>query len=192
MPPVDLRGLGINRTLVLIDGRRVSSENDLNSVPSVLVKSVDVVTGGASAAWGSGAVAGVVNIGIDRFFTGGKLGAEYGISSFDDAEQQRFEAAWGTPFANGRGHFVIGGEYLDNDGVVPKTSRPAIGRWAQVSNGAGGFVTVPNVGFSNAAYGGLIMSGVNAGKVFNPRRHAARLQLWHGGRHEYGWRRRPV
>lgn len=166
--PVDLRGLGINRTLVLIDGRRASSENDLNSIPSVLVKSVDVVTGGASAAWGSGAVAGVVNIGIDRFFTGGKLGAEYGISSFDDAEQQRFEAAWGTPFANDRGHFVIGGEYLDNDGVVPKTSRPAIGRWAQVSNGAGGFVTVPNVGFSNAAYGGLIMSGVNAGKVFNP------------------------
>lgn len=166
--PVDLRGLGINRTLVLIDGRRVSSENDLNSVPTVLVKSVDVVTGGASAAWGSGAVAGVVNIGIDRFFTGGKLGAEYGISSFDDAEQQRFEAAWGTPFADGRGHFVIGGEYLDNDGVVPKTSRPAIGRWAQVSNGAGGFVTVPNVGFANAAYGGLILSGVNAGKVFNP------------------------
>lgn len=166
--PVDLRGLGINRTLVLIDGRRVSSENDLNSVPTVLVKSVDVVTGGASAAWGSGAVAGVVNIGIDRFFTGGKLGAEYGISAFDDAEQQRFEAAWGTPFANGRGHFVIGGEYLDNDGVVPKTSRPAIGRWAQVSNGAGGFVTVPDVGFANAAYGGLILSGMNAGQVFNP------------------------
>ncbi len=166
--PVDLRGLGINRTLVLIDGRRVSSENDLNSVPTVLVKSVDVVTGGASAAWGSGAVAGVVNIGIDRFFTGGKLGAEYGISSFGDAEQQRFEAAWGAPFADGRGHFVIGGEYLDNDGVVPKTSRPAIGRWAQVSNGAGGFVTVPDVGFANAAYGGLILSGVNAGKVFNP------------------------
>jgi len=168
--PVDLRGLGINRTLVLVDGRRVSSENDLNSIPSVLVKGVDVVTGGASAAWGSGAVAGVVNIGVDRFFTGGKLGAEYGISSFDDAEQQRFEAAWGTPFAAGRGHFVIGGEYLDNDGVVPKVSRPAIGRWGQVStnDGTGRFVTVPNVGFANAAYGGLILSGVNAGKVFNP------------------------
>ncbi|HBI19514.1 MAG TPA: outer membrane receptor protein [Brevundimonas sp.] len=166
--PVDLRGLGISRTLVLIDGRRVSSENDLNSVPAVLVKSVDVVTGGASAAWGSGAVAGVVNIGIDRTFTGGKLGAEYGISSFDDAEQKRFEGAWGTGFAGDRGHFVIGGEYLDNAGVTPKVARPAIGRWAQVSDGAGGFVTVPNVGFANAAYGGLIMSGVNAGKVFNP------------------------
>lgn len=161
--PVDLRGLGISRTLVLIDGRRVSSENDLNSIPSVLVKSVDVVTGGASAAWGSGAVAGVVNVGIDRNFTGGKLGAEYGISSYDDAEQVRYEGAWGRGFADGRGHFVIGGEYLNNDGVIPKNSRPNIGRWATV-NGA----LTPNVGMADAAYGGLILSGVNNGKVFNP------------------------
>lgn len=168
--PVDLRGLGISRTLVLIDGRRVSSENDLNSIPSILVRSADVVTGGASAAWGSGAVAGVVNIGIDRRFTGAKIGAEYGISSFDDAEQKRFEAAWGTDFLEGRGHFVIGAEYLDNEGVVPKTSRPRIGRWGQVStnDGTGRFVTVPDVGFANAAYGGLIMSGVLSGKAFNP------------------------
>ncbi len=168
--PVDLRGLGISRTLVLIDGRRVSSENDLNSIPSILVRSADVVTGGASAAWGSGAVAGVVNIGIDRRFTGAKIGAEYGISSFDDAEQKRFEAAWGTDFLEGRGHFIIGAEYLDNEGVVPKTSRPRIGRWGQVStnDGTGRFVTVPDVGFANAAYGGLIMSGVLSGKAFNP------------------------
>lgn len=166
--PVDLRGLGINRTLVLIDGRRVSSENDLNTIPTILVRNVDVVTGGASAAWGSGAVAGVVNIGIDRRFTGAKLGAEYGISSYDDAEQVRVEGAWGSDFLDGRGHVVIGGEYLDNEGVIPKASRPMIGRWSQVSNGAGGFVTVPNVGFANAAYGGLILSGVNRGMVFNP------------------------
>lgn len=161
--PVDLRGLGISRTLVLIDGRRVSSENDLNSIPSVLVKSVDVVTGGASAAWGSGAVAGVVNVGIDRHFTGGKLGAEYGISSYDDAEQVRFEGAWGRDFADGRGHFVIGGEYLNNDGVIPKTSRPRIGRWATI-NGA----LTPDVGMGDAAYGGIILSGANNGMVFNP------------------------
>jgi outer membrane receptor protein involved in Fe transport len=164
--PVDLRGLGVSRTLVLIDGRRVSSDNDLNSIPSVLVKSADVVTGGASAAWGSGAVAGVVNIGLDRYFTGGKLGAEYGLSSYDDAEQARFEGAWGAPFADGRGHFVIGGEYLDNEGVVPKASRPNIGRWATVSIGGETRLT-PDVGFANAAYGGLILSGVNRGMAFN-------------------------
>jgi len=54
--PVDLRGLGSSRTLVLLDRHRLSGDNDLNTIPSVLVKYVDVVTGGASAAWGSGAV----------------------------------------------------------------------------------------------------------------------------------------
>ena len=168
--PVDLRGLGVSRTLVLIDGRRVSSENDLNSIPTVLIKSADVVTGGASAAWGSGAVAGVVNVSLDRKFEGGKLGAEYGISSFDDAEQVRFEGAYGRRVLDGRGHVVIGGEYLDNEGVIPRASRPNVGRWSQVStgDGTGNFINVPDVGFSNAAYGGLIMSGVLKGKAFNP------------------------
>lgn len=166
--PLDLRGLGINRTLVLLDGRRFSSENDLNTIPTVLIKGVDVVTGGASAAWGSGAVAGVVNIGINRQLEGGKLGAQYGISSRDDAAEVRLEGAYGLSFAGGRGHLVVGGEYLDNDGVVPKVSRKNVGRWAQVSNGAGAFINVGDVGFSNAAYGGLILSGVLAGKAFNP------------------------
>jgi outer membrane receptor protein involved in Fe transport len=166
--PVDLRGLGISRTLVLLDGRRFSGDNDLNLIPSILTKGVDVVTGGASAAWGSGAVAGVVNISIDRNFTGLKMGVEAGESSYEDAKQIRVEAAAGKSFADGRGHFVIGGEYLDNDGVIPKNSRPNIGRWATVSNGAGRFVLAPDVGFSNAAYGGLIMSGVLKGQAFNP------------------------
>ena len=106
--PVDLRGLGVSRTLVLLDGRRFSSDNDLNTVPTILIKSVDVVTGGASAAWGSGAVAGVVNIGIDDRFNGMRLGAQGGISSYKDAGERRFEGAYGTDFANGRGHFLIG------------------------------------------------------------------------------------
>lgn len=168
--PVDLRGLGVSRTLVLIDGRRVSSENDLNSIPTVLIKNVDVVTGGASAAWGSGAVAGVVNVSLDRKFEGAKLGAEYGISSYDDAEQVRFEAAYGRSVLGGRGHLVFGGEYLDNEGVIPRASRPNSGRWVQVPvpGKPGFFENRPDVGFADAAYGGLIMSGVLAGKAFNP------------------------
>lgn len=166
--PLDLRGLGISRTLVLVDGRRLVGDNDLNAVPTVLIKGVDVVTGGASAAWGSGAVAGVANITMDREFTGVKLGGEYGLSSRSDGEQFRFEGAFGETFADGRGHIVVGGEFLDNEGIVPKVSRKNIGRWAQVSNGAGAFINVGDVGFSDAAYGGLIMSGVLKGKAFNP------------------------
>ncbi|UIJ46357.1 TonB-dependent receptor [Sphingomonas cannabina] len=168
MAPVDLRGLGINRTLVLLDGRRFSSDNDLNTVPTVLIKSVDVVTGGASAAWGSGAVAGVVNIVLDGELDGLKLGAQAGISSRGDAAEHRFESAFGTPFAGGRGHVILGAEYLGNDGIIPKTSRSSVGRWVSVSAGNGYFRLTPDVGFSNAAPGGLILSGVLAGQVFNP------------------------
>lgn len=166
--PVDLRGLGISRTLVLLDGRRFSSENDLNTIPQVLIRSVDVVTGGASAAWGSGAVAGVVNISLDDRLTGVRLGAQAGISSFGDAAEERFEAAAGFSFADGRAHVVVGGEYLNNDGVIPKTSRPRIGRWATVPDGNGRFVLAPDVGFANAVEGGIILSGVLRNQVFNP------------------------
>src|SRR3546814_6033127 len=60
--PVELRGLGTSRTLTLVNGRRFIGDNNLNFVPTNLVERVELVTGGASAAWGSGAVAGVVNI----------------------------------------------------------------------------------------------------------------------------------
>ena len=161
--PVDLRGLGNNRTLVLMDGRRFSSENDLNTVPSIMIKGLDVVTGGASAAWGSGAVAGVVNIQIDNEFEGLVLGGSAGLStSYGDDFEYRFEGKFGTSFDGGRGHFVIGGEYYDSDGVIPKVDRPRIGRWANF-NGA----VTPDVGYANMAYGGLITSGVLAGQAFN-------------------------
>ncbi len=166
--PVDLRGLGISRTLVLQDGRRISSDNDLNTIPSIVVKSVDVVTGGASAAWGSGAVGGVVNISLDHDFVGFKAGAQAGQSTYDDAKEKRFEAAWGTDFADGRGHFLVGGEFLDNDGIVPRSSRNRAGRWSTLSIGNGQYQLMPDVGFSDAGYGGLILSGVLKGKAFNP------------------------
>ncbi|TYC92937.1 TonB-dependent receptor domain-containing protein [Novosphingobium sp. BW1] len=161
--PVDLRGLGNNRTLVLMDGRRFSSENDLNTVPSIMIKGLDVVTGGASAAWGSGAVAGVVNIQIDNEYEGLLLGASAGLStSYGDDFEYRFEGKYGTSFDGGRGHFVIGGEYYDSEGVIPKVDRPRIGRWANFN----GTIT-PDVGYGNMAYGGLITSGVLAGQAFN-------------------------
>ncbi len=166
--PVDLRGLGISRTLVLQDGRRISSDNDLNTIPSIVVKSVDVVTGGASAAWGSGAVGGVVNISLDHDFVGFKAGAQAGQSTYNDGKEKRFEAAWGTDFADGRGHFLVGGEFLDNDGIVPRSSRSRAGRWSTLSIGNGQYQLMPDVGFADAGYSGLILSGVLKGKAFNP------------------------
>jgi outer membrane receptor protein involved in Fe transport len=166
--PVDLRGLGAVRTLVLLDGRRFSSDNDLSTIPNVLVKKIDIVTGGASAAWGSGAVAGVVNISLDDKLTGLRLGAEGGVSTYGDGAQYRLEGAFGVNFAGDRGHFMIGGEYLTNDGIVPKTSRPNTGRWVLLSNGNGTSTLTPDVGYANAFVGGIITSGVLRNSGFNP------------------------
>lgn len=161
--PINIRGLGETRSLVLVDGRRLVSENDLNTVPSIMVKSVDIVTGGASAAWGSDAVAGVVNMIIDGDYEGVRLGAEGGVSSRGDAQQIKFEGKYGTSFAGGRGHFVIGGEYLDNKGILAKTDRKNTGRFATISN-----TLTPDVGLATQLIGGYITSGALKGYGFNP------------------------
>lgn len=166
--PVDLRALGVNRTLVLLDGRRFSSTNDLNTIPTVLIKSADIVTGGASAAWGSGAVSGVVNIAIDRTFSGTRLGLQYGVSDRGDANERRFEAAFGHELFGGRGHLVLGAEFLDNDGLVPRSRREHVSGWATLSDGQGRFVLTPDVSIADAAYGGLILTGTLAGQEFDP------------------------
>lgn len=172
---IDLRGLGTARTLVLLDSRRFIGDNDLGLVPAVLVKRVDLVTGSASAAWGSGAVAGVVNLVLDDRFEGLRMGAQGSISSRGDASEGLVNAAAGASFANGRGHIVIGGEYVDNDGIQPITSRKNAGRFAVVSNpnytatnGQHALILASDVGIANVSPGGLILSGVNAGKAFNP------------------------
>lgn len=166
--PVDLRGLGISRTLVLLDGRRFASDNDLAAIPSIMISGVDVVTGGASAAWGSGAVSGVVNVRLDSQLVGTKIDVQGGVSSRSDNQRQYAAAATGFEISQGRGHVVIGAEALNMDGIMPKTARPWLGRAAQLSNGDGTFTMHSDVGMGNAAIGGLITTGVLAGKAFNP------------------------
>ncbi|MBA4751079.1 MAG: TonB-dependent receptor plug domain-containing protein, partial [Sphingopyxis sp.] len=127
--PGDLRGLGAARTLVLVNGRRSVSSGDLQTVPYSLVKQIDVVTGGASAAWGSGAVAGVINIILDDNLQGLSLGAQMGVSGRGDAQKRLFNAAFGTRITD-RWHFMIGADYLDDEGVTPAIARPRIGATA--------------------------------------------------------------
>lgn len=125
----DLRALGSIRTLTLVGGRRhvpssPDGQVDLNLIPSVLISRVDVVTGGASAQWGSDAVSGVVNLIIDRGLEGARADFSYGISDFGDMEEWRASLAYGTRFAEGRGRFVIGAEFVDNEGVASHWDRP--------------------------------------------------------------------
>jgi outer membrane receptor protein involved in Fe transport len=116
---LDLRGLGANRTLVLVEGRRFVASSILNSVdsnliPALLVKRVEIVTGGASAAYGSDAVAGVVNILLNKDMEGFRAQAQSGISQMGDAGSTQASLAYGTGFGGGRGRFVVAGEWSDD------------------------------------------------------------------------------
>lgn len=114
---VNMRGLGVNRTLVLIDGQRVvygalTGGVDTSNIPTALVKRVDVVTGGASAIWGSDAVAGVVNYVLDKEFTGVEFSGTASNNWRQEHALYRADLAVGTPFADGRGHVALAGSFL--------------------------------------------------------------------------------
>ena len=122
----NLRGLDPTfgtRTLTLIDGRRtVSTSNqadvvDLNTIPSNLLERVDVVTGGASATYGSGAVAGVVNLVLNRRLTGLNLDMDYGVTAAGDGASPHIALSGGTPLFGGKGHILLGGEWQDQHAI---------------------------------------------------------------------------
>ncbi|GAY23580.1 TonB-dependent receptor plug domain-containing protein [Sphingobium fuliginis] len=117
-----LRGLGPIRTLTLLDGQRVVGANvtgvpDISMFPQLLVKRVDVVTGGASASYGSDAVGGVVNFITDTRFEGFKGNILGSITKYGDDETALVQAAWGKSFLDDRLHVVLSGEY-DHEGGV--------------------------------------------------------------------------
>ena len=120
---LNLRSMGANRTLVLIDGQRVVSSRldgvvDINTVPQQLIQRVDIVTGGASAVYGSDAVTGVVNFVLDKQFTGVKGEVSGGMTTYGDAENYRIALSGGFPFAGDRGHVVLSGEINNKAGIM--------------------------------------------------------------------------
>jgi iron complex outermembrane receptor protein len=125
---LSLRDFGAARTLVLLDGHRLVPSNqngtvNIDVLPQMLVDRVDIVTGGASAVYGSDAVAGVVNYILDKNFTGLKVEANAGISKYGDGEQGEFGIAWGTWLFDGRGHFETSARYREQS-RIPIEDRP--------------------------------------------------------------------
>jgi iron complex outermembrane receptor protein len=109
---IDLRGLGSNRTLVLINGRRMVPATlggvvDTNTVPISLLERVDLVTGGASAVYGADAVSGVVNFVTRKNFSGIELTSLNSISGQGDAKRRKTDLTLGTNLADGRGNVVL-------------------------------------------------------------------------------------
>ncbi|MFL9839632.1 TonB-dependent receptor [Sphingomonas sp. ST-64] len=125
----DLRGLGSQRTLVLIDGRRVAFTDpagtiDTNIIPVSLISTAEIVTGGASAAYGSDAVAGVVNFVLDKNLQGLKLDVSYGQTIYDDHRRPSVSAAYGTKLLDDRLQLTFAGDYLRNSGQTSQAARP--------------------------------------------------------------------
>lgn len=119
---LNLRELGSNRTLVLLDGRRSVTSSaaglvDINTFPQSLIERVDVVTGGASAAYGSDAVAGVVNFVLDRDYEGFKADYNYGITTYGDVPNHKFQLTAGTSLMDDRIHVIGSAEYFTQEGV---------------------------------------------------------------------------
>jgi len=138
---LNLRGFGAIRTLILMDGARVpptaaNGTVDVNTLPQLLINRVDVVTGGASAVYGSDAVTGVVNFVLDRKFKGFKGVAQAGISDYGDDESYRFGGAFGTSFLDDRLHFEASYEHYYSAGIRDKLDRP-YGKLSVTTSGSG-------------------------------------------------------
>jgi outer membrane receptor protein involved in Fe transport len=168
---LNLRNFGVQRTLVLLDGHRAASSNsdgsvDIDTLPQMLVSRIDIVTGGASAVYGSDAVTGVVNFVLDKKFTGLKTDFNAGISTYGDAMSYNLGVAAGSDLLSGRGHFEASLEYRHRD-PVNQSARPygpASNFAAEVGTGtaADPFNAIPNGRRPNSSFGGVVQACVPA------------------------------
>lgn len=113
---INLHGLGTNRNLVLLDGKRLPTSDiagnvDINIIPDAIVSGVDAITGGASAVYGSDAMSGVVNFKTIKSFDGVKMDVLNSISEKGDAYKLNASLAFGTKFADDRGHLIAAFSY---------------------------------------------------------------------------------
>ena len=175
---LDLRGLGYLRTLTLIDGKRYVPTTpegviSTNLIPQALIGSVDVVTGGASAAYGSDAVAGVVNLKLDNALEGFRGSLQGGTTDHLDNNNYLLSLGWGMKFAGDRGHILIGGELAQNYGIADGHSRDWAGNRSIIVNpdfgvvpGAPQLIHVDDAKTAYASPGGVITSGALTGVQF--------------------------
>ena len=158
---LNLRNLGTLRNLVLLDGQRLPPTSyegitDTNIIPQALVQRVEVVTGGASAAYGSDAVSGVINFILDTRFNGVKGQIQFGETEYHDSPTMKGNIAFGGDVLNGRVHVMGSYDHYQIKGITGNESRP-LGRNLWLRTGAGTaanpYEEHMNVRFSNAAYG---------------------------------------
>jgi outer membrane receptor protein involved in Fe transport len=159
---VNLRGMGASRTLVLLDGRRMVPSNrlgavDINLFPEAMIERVEVVTGGASAAYGTDAVAGVVNFILKDDFEGFNAHAQAGVTDRSDGEHNEISVAYGTDVGE-RGHVIASLEMFNANKIETLEDREWFRSWGLVTNPGPGprDLVRPNVVSNAYTFGGLI------------------------------------
>lgn len=169
---LNLRGIGSKRTLTLLDGRRVVAATiyggpDINSFPSAMLKSVETVTGGASAAYGTDAVSGVVNFILDTDFEGFDGHAQTGHTLRGDGDNDELSVAFGTK-VGARGHLLVSAEHTRQDPVETFAGRDWYEGWGMLQLGGGTspsdprMVPAAHVVSTAASYDGVVVSWNNA------------------------------
>ncbi len=185
---LDLRGLGTERTLVLVNGRRhVSSSEgevsvDVNSIPSDMIERIEIITGANSAVYGADAVAGVVNFILKDSYQGTTLRASAGEADDSGFGRESLAFTFGSNFANDRGNAIFsvgfeqqdlltagdrGGDFTRLFGLVanPDDGDTIDGNGIQVDDGIADQITVPNRGFWALSRGG---TSLNLNGFINP------------------------
>lgn len=177
---LNLRNLSPQRTLVLFDNQRVPPGNaigivDVDVIPQMLIQRVDVVTGGASAVYGSDAIAGVVNYVTDKNFNGIKAEASVGTSDRSDDTSWKVGFAGGTRVLNDKGHIEASYNHYTDDGLPHRNSRDYYrysllgsvpGSTSAAGTAANPYAVFNNVTTNNASFGGLITNGPLKGYNF--------------------------
>lgn len=177
---MNLRSLGPSPVLVLLDGQRtvpstISGQVDVSNIPEQLISRVDVVTGGASAVYGSDAVSGVVNFVLDKKFTGVKAELSGGTTAYGDNRSYKLDMGAGFSFAGGRGHVQLSAEQAQSGGIkgaggrnytdlagAEQFTNPAY----TATNGQPALLFLTNSAITTEAPGGLIISGPLKGTTF--------------------------
>ncbi|HET9444772.1 MAG TPA: TonB-dependent receptor, partial [Steroidobacteraceae bacterium] len=180
---IDLRGLGIVRNLVLIDGRRGMGSGfgtgggtavDINTIPAALIERVEVITGGAGATYGADAVAGVTNFIMKKSFDGVAFSSTYRLTEQEDGQEWSADATFGGDFADGKGSAVFNASYFKRDDMYKDAREFA----AQASTTTGTFpggswspgTNTPSQASVDALFGANACNanGGQAGFGFNP------------------------
>jgi iron complex outermembrane recepter protein len=145
---LNLRGLGINRNLVLINGRRAQPANallvvDINTIPSAAIERVETITGGASAVYGADALAGVINFVLKDDFEGVSLDFQTGESFEGDGANSKFSALLGMNAADGRGNVMFGVDWTKRSQVLQIDRDWRAAGWFDAGSISGGFLQSP-------------------------------------------------